>query len=89
MAMNETQTSREMIRKQKQEEKEQKKAARKVKKQVRLIPIWAKFLIVFALMIVSLFSGAMIGYGVLGDGNALDVFKPSTWTHIYDLIYKK
>lgn len=89
MAMNETQTSRELLRKQKIEKKEKKKTEKIIKKQVRLIPIWLKFVIVIVLMIVFALIGAMVGYGVLGDGEVLDVFKPSTWTHIYDLIQKK
>jgi len=38
---------------------------------------------------VFVLIGAMVGYGVLGDGEVWDVFKPATWTHIYDLITKK
>lgn len=89
MAMNETQTSRELLRKQKIEKKEKKRTEKSIKKQVRLIPIWLKFVIVFVLMIVFVLIGAMVGYGVLGDGEVWDVFKPATWTHIYDLVAKK
>ena len=41
---------------------------------------------IIALIFVSMTLGAAIGYGVLGDGKASDVFKPSTWTHLIDLV---
>ena len=31
--------------------------------------------------------GAMIGYGLIGDGNVLDIFRLETWTHLYQLIF--
>ncbi|MGD9677920.1 MAG: DNA-directed RNA polymerase subunit beta [Vulcanibacillus sp.] len=31
--------------------------------------------------------GAMIGYGLIDDGNALDIFRLETWTHLYQLIF--
>lgn len=58
------------------------------KYRIRLIPIWLRILIVLVLMVVFFFIGAMIGYGVIGDGSPWDVFKKSTWTHITDIIYK-
>jgi hypothetical protein len=54
----------------------------------RLIPIWLRLIIVAVLMTISLAAGAMIGYGVIGDGNPFDVFKPSTWQHIIDIVEK-
>ena len=89
MAMNETHTSRELLRKQKAEKRDKKKTDKKIKKQVRLIPIWLKFVIVLVLIVAFVIIGAMVGYGVLGDGEVLDVFKPATWTHIIDLIQKE
>lgn len=55
----------------------------------RLIPIWLRLLIVFALMAASLAAGLAIGYGVIGDGKPRDVFKRSTWQHIIDFVEKK
>jgi DNA-directed RNA polymerase subunit beta len=55
---------------------------------VRLIPIWLRLVIVAVLIVVSTMIGAMIGYGVIGDGKPLDVFKPSTWQHIVDIVKK-
>ncbi|RSK28892.1 DNA-directed RNA polymerase subunit beta [Bacillus sp. HMF5848] len=56
---------------------------------VRLIPIWMRIIIVLVLMFVSLISGAMFGYGVLGDGEPADALKSSTWQHIVDLVNKE
>ena len=53
---------------------------------IRLIPIWLRVIMIIGLIFVSMTLGAAIGYGVLGDGKASDVFKPSTWTHLIDLV---
>lgn len=85
MALNES--SREAFRLQRKEEKaELKQAEKKNKIRLRLIPIWLRVIMIFALIFVSMTLGAVIGYGVLGEGKASDVFKPSTWTHIIDLV---
>lgn len=57
--------------------------------QVRLVPIWLRVLIVLLLLIVVAIIGVMIGYSYLGDGNTLDVFKVSTWRHIFDIMKGK
>ncbi len=54
--------------------------------QMNLIPIWARILIVLLLLIIAIITGAMVGYGVLGDGVPSDVLKKETWTHILDII---
>lgn len=66
-------------------------AAQKGKERVRvrLIPIWLRLVLLVVFVFVSLTAGAVVGYGVLGNGKAADVFKESTWTHIRDLIDKK
>ena len=85
MALNES--SREAFKLQKKEqEAETKHAEKKNKIRIRLIPIWLRVIIIIALIFVSMTIGAAVGFGVLGDGKASDVFKPSTWTHIIDLI---
>ena len=85
MALNES--SREAFKLQKKEqEAEIKHAENENKIRIRLIPIWLRVIIIIALIFVSMTLGAAIGYGVLGDGKASDVFKPSTWTHIMDLV---
>lgn len=55
----------------------------------RLIPIWLRLVIVLCLITISTLAGAMVGYGVIGEGNAWDALKPSTWQHIIDLIEKQ
>ena len=54
-----------------------------------LIPIWLSFVIFIALIIICLTAGALVGYSGIGGGKAIDVFKGSTWSHIYDLVEKK
>ncbi|MDX8047613.1 DNA-directed RNA polymerase subunit beta [Gracilibacillus sp. S3-1-1] len=59
----------------------------KPKKYVRrLIPVWAKVLIVVVLSLFALMLGLIIGFSVLGDGDALDVLRLETWQHIWDFI---
>lgn len=67
--------------------REEEKAAGKIR--IRLIPIWLRLVLVFVLLIIAAITGAMVGYGVIGDGNPIDVLKPSTWQHIVDLVEKK
>ena len=62
------------------------KEKRPKKLRVRLFPIWLRLIIVTVLVVVCFFIGAMVGYGVIGDGSPADVFKKSTWTHITDII---
>lgn len=85
MALNES--SREAFKLQKKEqETEIKHTEKKEKVRIRLIPIWLRVIIIIVLIFVSMTIGAAIGFGVLGDGKAIDVFKPSTWTHVLDLV---
>ena len=67
---------------------EKKKQNQDSKIRIRLVPLWARIIIVLLLMTFALIGGAMIGYSVMGDGEAMDVFKKSTWTHITDLVNK-
>ncbi|WP_461201734.1 DNA-directed RNA polymerase subunit beta [Anoxybacillus sp. TBDG-1] len=69
------------------EEKQQKRSLRRPRR--RLIPIWLRLLIVFCLITISTLVGAMVGYGMLGDGKPFDALKPATWQHIIDLIEKQ
>lgn len=61
--------------------------SRKIK--IRLLPIWVKILLVVILMVISIVSGVIVGYGVIGDGSPKDALKESTWTHIIDIVNKK
>ncbi|MCQ6279922.1 DNA-directed RNA polymerase subunit beta [Bacillus sp. EB600] len=70
---------------------EQKQAAEHVETPTRtgLIPMWLRFVIFIALIIICVTAGALVGYSGIGGGKAVDVFKGSTWSHIYDLVEKK
>ncbi|MFP7492567.1 DNA-directed RNA polymerase subunit beta [Terribacillus saccharophilus] len=59
------------------------------KQRRRLFPIWLRLLVVPIILVIFLILGLLFGYGVLGDGNALDILKRDTWTHISDLINAK
>ncbi|MEQ6390137.1 DNA-directed RNA polymerase subunit beta [Bacillaceae bacterium S4-13-58] len=90
MAANQKQLTREEHKKQ---AKDRKRSARQEKKagkkpRIRLIPVWVKILLVVILCAVALAVGAMIGYGIIGDGNPKDVFQKETWQHIIDLVKK-
>lgn len=85
MALNES--SREAFKLQKKEQEVEKKHTENENKiRIRLIPIWLRVIMIIGLIFVSMTLGAAIGYGVLGDGKVSDVFKPSTWTHLIDLV---
>ncbi len=45
------------------------------------------FLILFVIaLVVLLLIGAMIGYGILGQGNPFHVLTPSFWSNLFQLI---
>lgn len=73
---------------QKRNDKTEKADANKRPK-LRFIPIWARLLLVLVLLCLTVIIGTMIGYSVFGDGKALDVFKPSVWRHIFDIMNGK
>lgn len=57
--------------------------------QIRLLPIWLRIILVLLLVIGAAIAGAMVGYGVVGDGQPTDVLKKETWTHIFDIMSGK
>ncbi|MBA9027854.1 MULTISPECIES: DNA-directed RNA polymerase subunit beta [Bacillaceae] len=71
--------------KQEQENKEQAKP----KIRIRLLPLWFRVLLVTFLIVVSVVSGTIVGYSIMGGGEMVDVFSKSTWTHIFDLVYSE
>lgn len=79
----ETNTSKASTRK---ELKQEKKLGRRPRR--RIFPIWLRIVVVSVLATVALISGLMIGYGVLGGGNALDALRVETWQHIIDIVMK-
>lgn len=76
------------------ERKAQKKLKRAEKKKAkiprrRIIPIWVRIIIVLLLCAGALALGAMVGYGIIGNGSPKDVFLKETWQHIIDFVTKK
>jgi len=57
--------------------------------QIRLIPIWLRVVLVLVLIVVAAILGTMVGYSVIGEGKAMDVFKIETWQHIFDIMNGK
>ncbi|HAP3369433.1 TPA: DNA-directed RNA polymerase subunit beta [Enterococcus faecalis] len=41
-----------------------------------------KILVVISLVIILFVVGTMIGYGLIGNGNPMDVFDEKIWIHI-------
>ena len=41
-----------------------------------------KILVVISLVIILFVVGTMIGYGLIGNGNPMDVFNEKIWAHI-------
>ena len=57
--------------------------------QIRLFPIWLRIILVLALVVLAAALGAMVGYGILGDGEPRDALKWETWQHILDIMSGK
>lgn len=45
-----------------------------------------RIILVIIVLLVAAVVGAMVGYGVIGDGEMMDVLKASTWTHVFDIM---
>ncbi|WLV24167.1 DNA-directed RNA polymerase subunit beta [Aciduricibacillus chroicocephali] len=50
------------------------------------IPIWLRIVLLLTISLMALLIGAIIGYGVVGDGVPTDALKFDTWSHIVDLV---
>jgi anti-sigma factor RsiW len=81
---------KEEKKEERQEEKQAEQRALRLwkRERIRMVPIWLRLVIVAVLIVVSTVTGAIIGYGVIGDGKPLDALKPSTWQHIVDIVEK-
>lgn len=53
--------------------------------QIRLIPIWLRILLLLLLLVATVAIGVIVGYSYIGDGEAGDALKWSTWQHILDI----
>ena len=47
-----------------------------------------KIVLVIVLIVLAFIIGAMIGYGVVGDGNPFAIFEKETWVHIFSYFTK-
>jgi t-SNARE complex subunit (syntaxin) len=82
-------TTTQKASKVKSAQKARKAESTKKRIRIRLIPIWLRIVLLVIFTGVFAALGAVVGYSVLGNGNAGDVLKASTWTHIIDLVEKK
>jgi hypothetical protein len=57
--------------------------------QLRLIPIWLRIILVVILWVVIAAVGLNVGYSLIGDGQAKDALKWSTWQHLLDIMNGK
>jgi hypothetical protein len=57
------------------------------RKETRLTPL-GRFMLALFIIVITAVIGALIGYSIIGTGNPFDVFMPSTWIHLYDVIVK-
>lgn len=71
-----------------QELNEEPNSKQAVKIKVRMLPIWLRLIIIAVLIVMMVVFGAIVGYSIIGGGHFVDVFKPSTWTHISDIVNK-
>ncbi|MEZ7172485.1 DNA-directed RNA polymerase subunit beta [Sporosarcina sp. OR05] len=69
--------------------KEEQETKKRMWVQIRLLPIWLRILLVLLLVAGAAIAGAMVGYGVVGDGQPADVLKKETWMHIFDIMSGK
>lgn len=53
---------------------------------IRLIPIWLRIVLILLLFIIVTAIGIVFGYSVIGEGEAGDALKWSTWKHILDIM---
>lgn len=77
-------TTRKELRKQKKLEKKKNRKPRR-----RIFPIWLRLVVITFLCAFALVVGSMVGFGLLGDGKAVDALKIETWRHIIDIVVKE
>ena len=53
---------------------------------IRLVPIWLRIVLILLLFIIVTAIGIVFGYSVIGEGEAGDALKWSTWKHILDIM---
>lgn len=53
---------------------------------IRLVPIWLRVVLILLLWLIIIVIGLVFGYSVIGEGDASDALKWSTWEHILDIM---
>lgn len=81
--------SRKQLKKKPKRPKKQRSKKKFKKPRRRIFPIWLRLIVILILCCAALIAGAMVGYGVLGDGAPKDVLKRETWEHIIDIVVKE
>ncbi|WP_332628599.1 DNA-directed RNA polymerase subunit beta [Halalkalibacter flavus] len=66
--------------------RETRRNKRPKRERLRLIPIWLRLVISILLVGGSLILGVIVGYSVIGGGEAGEATRPETWYHIVDMI---
>lgn len=59
------------------------------KVRLRAFPIWLRLIVLLLVLVLVAIGGVMIGYSVLGGGEAGDALKVETWKHIFDIMNGK
>lgn len=72
----------------KEQKAKQKAEKRKNKPRRRAFPIWLRIIVVLLLIAIALITGAMVGYGIIGNGKPSDALDMDTWRHIFDIVTK-
>ncbi|MGY4688438.1 DNA-directed RNA polymerase subunit beta [Salibacterium sp. K-3] len=82
------QSRQERRQEKKNEENNEHSASKKGRKRerVRMVPIWARLVIVLAVLILSLIGGLLTGYALVGDGNGLEVLRWGNWERLIEFI---
>lgn len=84
------QANQQQMKQRSETEKPEAATTRKARKQKNKgFSIRFMILMSLALGIIVLLAGMVIGYGVLGDGDAFDVLRFETWKHIKNLVTTK
>ncbi|WP_158736962.1 DNA-directed RNA polymerase subunit beta [Alteribacillus sp. YIM 98480] len=74
-------------------EKDRKKRFRFNKKRskdrIRMVPIWARLLIILGLFFISLMAGLIVGYALIGEGKSIQILNWETWQSLFDFMNGK
>lgn len=73
----------------KEQKAKQKTEKRKSKPRRRIFPIWLRIIVVLLICALALVIGAMVGYGIIGNGKPSDALDMDTWRHIFEIVTQK